>query len=249
MSLFSDIAVVLRRLDFSETSQVLVLLTREHGQQRLIAKGIKRSTKTRASVGIDLLEVGRLVFSRRPGKEDNLATLTEWRQEETFPHLRKDLTRNYAAQYAAEVTSHLMEVHDPHPELFDGLCHFFRALKDGQPIGLLARYLWFMLTEIGLRPELTCCMGCGRSVEKDATLYFSSHQGGAICRDCEPSAVEKRRISGALARALSVVGSPQPLDEPKLAREAFDLLDYHLTELLSRPPKLSAPLRAVLKTK
>jgi DNA repair protein RecO (recombination protein O) len=247
MSLFSDIAVVLRRLDYSETSQVLVLLTREHGQQRLIAKGVKRSTKTRASVGIDLLEVGRLVFSRRPGKEETLATLTEWRQEETYPHLRTDLVRNYAAQYAAEVTSHLMEVHDPHPELFDGLRHFFRALKEGPPIGLLARYLWFMLTQIGLRPEMARCMGCGRPVEKDGTLYFSSHQGGAICRDCEPAAVEKRRISGALGRALGVVGSPHPLDEPKLAREAFDLLDYHLTELLSRPPKLSAPLRSAMK--
>ncbi|HKQ50516.1 MAG TPA: DNA repair protein RecO [Phycisphaerae bacterium] len=247
MSLFSDIAVVLRRLDYSETSQVLVLLTREHGQQRIIAKGVKRATKTRASVGIDLLEVGRLVFSRRPGKEETLATLTEWRQEETFPHLRTDLVRNYAAQYAAEVTSHLMEVHDPHPELFDGLRKFFRALKDGPAIGLLARYLWFMLTQIGLRPELSRCMGCGRSVEKDATVYFSSHQGGAICRDCEPAIVEKRRMSVALARALGVIGSPHPLDDTKLAREAFDLLDYHLTELLARPPKLSGPLRAALK--
>lgn len=247
MSLFSDIAVVLRRLDYSETSQILVLLTREHGLQRLIAKGVKRATKTRASVGIDLLEVGRLVFSRRPGKEETLATLTEWRQEETFPHLRTDLVRNYAAQYAAEVTSHQMEVHDPHPELFDGLRHFFRALKDGPPIGLLARYLWFLLTQIGLRPELSRCMGCGRSVERDPVLYFSSHQGGAICRDCEPAVVEKRRISGALARAFGAMGSPNPLDDPKLAREAFDLLDYHLTELLARPPKLSAPLRAAMK--
>src|SRR5262245_18691352 len=154
MSLASDIAVVLRRLDYSETSQVLVVLTREHGQQRLIAKGIKRATKNRASVGIDLLEVGRLVFSRRPGKEETLATLTEWRQEEIFPHLRCDLVCNYAAQYAAEVTSQLMEAHDPHPELYDGLCIYFRALAGGAPIGLLSRYLWFMLTQFGLRPEM-----------------------------------------------------------------------------------------------
>lgn len=246
MSLIPDIAVVLRRLDYSETSQVLVVLTRAHGQQRLIAKGIKRATKTRASVGIDLLEVGKLVFSRRPGKEETLATLTEWRQEETFPHLRSDLVRNYAAQYAAEVTSHLMEVHDPHPELFDGIRRFLQALRSGSAIGLLSRYLWFLLTQIGLRPELSRCMNCGRSVDKDAALYFSSHQGGAICRDCEPAVVDKRRMSGALARALGVVGSPHPLEEPKRAREAFELLDYHMTELLSRPPRLSAALRSVL---
>jgi recombinational DNA repair protein (RecF pathway) len=169
--------------------------------------------------------------------------LTEWRRE-IFLHPVPTST-NYAA-ICGEVTSHLMEVHDPHPELFDGLCIFFRALAGGTPIGLLSRYLWFMLTQIGLRPELSRCMGCGRSVEKDAKLYFSSHQGGALCRDCEPSMVEKRRISGPLARSLGVTGSPNPLDDPALAGEAFELLDYHLTELLSRPPKLLGPLRSAL---
>ena len=62
MAAVKDQAIVLRRLDYSETSQVLVFLTREHGLQRLIAKGIKRSTKKKYATGIDLLERGRLVF-------------------------------------------------------------------------------------------------------------------------------------------------------------------------------------------
>ncbi len=37
MASVKDVAIVLRRLDYSETSQVLAMLTREHGQQRLIA--------------------------------------------------------------------------------------------------------------------------------------------------------------------------------------------------------------------
>ncbi|MCH7814056.1 MAG: recombination protein O N-terminal domain-containing protein, partial [Planctomycetes bacterium] len=45
MSFISERAVVLRRVDYSETSQVLVLLTRGHGKVRAIAKGIKRSTR------------------------------------------------------------------------------------------------------------------------------------------------------------------------------------------------------------
>ncbi len=61
MALISDRAIVLRRLDYSETSQILALFTREYGQVRVIAKGIKRSTRSRFAVGIDLLEVGQVV--------------------------------------------------------------------------------------------------------------------------------------------------------------------------------------------
>ena len=243
MTLLKDSAIVLRRLDYSETSQVLVVFTRGHGQQRLIAKGVKRSTKTRTAVGIDLLEHGSLVYSRRAGKEGNLATLTQWHQENIFPHLRRDLRRSYAAQYAAEVTAQLTETHDSHPAIFDGLHHLLLALEQEDPLLALIAYLWLLLREIGLRPDLTRCVNCGRPTPEKGVLYFSSRQGGAICRDCEPAIVEKRRISQAIAQALA---STDRRPDRSLATAVFDLLDYHFTELMSRPPKVSAVLRSVL---
>lgn len=243
MALIKDNAIVLRRLDFSETSQVLAIFTQSHGQERVIAKGIKRSTKTRVAVGIDPLELGRVVWSRRPGKEDGLATLTEWHQQEHFPHLRRDLVKHYAAHYAAEATSQLTEPHDPHPVLFDSLLTFLRNIATGIPLSSLNAFLWSMLTEIGLRPELEQCVGCGRGVEREELLFFSSHQGGALCRDCEPTHVEKRRLPQAVVDTL-VLGKNS---DPKMPSEVFALLDYHLTETLSRPLKLSGPLRELLK--
>jgi DNA repair protein RecO (recombination protein O) len=235
-------AVVLRRLDYSETSQILAVFTRLHGQQRLIAKGVKRSTKSRVAVGIDLLELGRVVFSSRGGKEGQLATLTEWQQVDNFPHLRRDLVRSYAAQYAAEITSHLTEVQDPHADLFDGLHRFILSLDRGDALRELVAYLWLVLTEVGLRPELSCCVSCRRDIADGDPLYFSSRQGGALCRDCEPAAIEKRRISYAVARSLVTP------DDNRTATTlpTFDLLDYHMTEILTRPPKLSPMLRSVL---
>jgi len=242
VSLLKDRAVVLRRLDYSETSQVIAVFTREHGQQRLIAKGIKRGTKTRVAVGVDLLELGNVVFSQRPGKEETLSVMTEWRQEESFSHLRRDLPKLYAAQYAAEVTAQLTEVHDPHRVLFDGLIDFLRALADATAIEALIEYLKLLLKEIGLRPELSVCMSCGRGVICDAIVYFSSRQGGAICRDCEPAMVEKRRVSPEVLRLLSNAGA----SGLKQSGEAFDLMDYHLREIMGKAARLSAPLRAAL---
>jgi DNA repair protein RecO (recombination protein O) len=243
VALVKDLGVVLRRLDYSETSQVLAVLTREHGQQRMIAKGIKRSTKTRVAVGVDLLELGDVVFSRRPGKEDVLGILTEWRQLDTHPHLRRDLTRWYAAQYAAEVTAQLTEIHDPHAGLFDSLRHLLEVLSAAPALPALCTYLWRMFTEIGLRPELSACMACNRQLDNETVLYFSSREGGAICRECEGALVEKRRIDPTAAHAL--VQRNEDLPE-RCAPQAFDILDYHVTETMARPPRLAEPLRRAL---
>jgi DNA repair protein RecO (recombination protein O) len=241
VSIVRDQAIVLRRLDYSETSQVLAVFTRDHGQQRLIAKGIKRGTKTRASTGIDLLELGAVMFSLRPGKEGVLATMTEWRQEENFAHLRRDLVRSYAAQYAAEATAQLTEVHDPHPGLFEALAGMLHALRDGEPLAWLDRYLWTLLTEIGLQPELERCMSCGRSVHEDRIAYLSSRQGGAICRDCEPAVVEKR-TSG---EVISWLAGGAMTDAGPM-KQSFDLLDYYITETVGKPLRLAEPFRAMV---
>ncbi|MFQ5491439.1 MAG: DNA repair protein RecO [Phycisphaerae bacterium] len=88
MTSIRDQGIVLRRLDFSESSQVLVLLTRDHGKVRVIAKGIKRSTKTRFGTAIDLLDVGQVVLSVRAPRQEALATLTEWDQSRSLLGLR-----------------------------------------------------------------------------------------------------------------------------------------------------------------
>ena len=260
MPAHKDTAIVLRRLDYSETSQVLAVFSRDHGQQRLIAKGIKRGTKTRVAVGIDLLEAGEVVFSRRPGHEDVLGILTEWRQTDTFPHLRRDLARLYAAQYAADVTAALTEVHDPHAALFDALLGLLRGLRNQSPLPALCEFLWSLLGEIGLRPELSRCMSCNPPVCDDKWLYFSSREGGSICRDCEPATVEKRRIAPAAAAWLlhltngvaspladdsSTAPEPDP-DAASTVPAVFDLLDHHLTQTLGHPPKLTTALRQTL---
>ena len=130
MASIKDNAIVLRRLDYSETSQVLAFFTRRHGQRRLIAKGVKRSTKKKFSPGIDLLEQGELVFWHRPQSESGLATLTEWRQTNLFVGLRAGLDRWYAGQYAAEITASMTQENDPHPALYDA---FVRGRPNPSP--------------------------------------------------------------------------------------------------------------------
>src|SRR3954451_8678540 len=122
MPLVSDRCFCLRKVEYSETSQILALFGRAHGLFRVIAKGAHRRTKAGASKfdGVrDLLELGDAVFTFDLAKDLN--TLTEWKLCEVHLDLRRNLRGMYLALYAAELPSMLIEEHDPHPELFDRL--------------------------------------------------------------------------------------------------------------------------------
>lgn len=232
MALTKDEAVVLRRQDYSETSQVLVFFTRANGKVRAIAKGVKRSTKTRFAVGIDLLDAGHLVFSTRTPQPSTLATVTEWKQTRAFLGLRERLDRLHAAQYAADIVAGLTEDWDPHPVLYDRfverlgrLCETTSVLPD------LIEFQRVVLREIGSLPELDRCVSCGRRPAPREPVHFSSFQGGLICRDCEPAEIEKRMIdpeSLAVLRGNSEAAAAVPA--------AFETFTYHLAHLMGRSP-------------
>ncbi len=237
MSLLSDRAVVLRRLDYSESSQIVVLFTREHGQVRAIAKGIKRSTKTRFAAAIDLLELGQVVWSSRPDRLGSLAILTEWKQTKGFVGLRDRLERLYAAQYAAEITSELTTELDPHPVLFDALVSFLaESCTLSQPLAILCGFQRTLLIDVGLMPQMGCCAACDCPLElqSDELAHFSSHDGGLLCRNCEPAQVEKRLVQASAARAVET-GEVSA----ETAVGVFGLLNYHISHLMHKEPRLA----------
>ena len=247
MPAIKDEAITLRRLDYSETSQVLVFLTREHGCRRLIAKGIKRGTRQRFATGIDLLERGQIMFISKSQSDASLGTLTEWRQLDAYMGLRGDLRRLYGGQYAAEVTAAMVEEADPDPELYDALRDLLAALaldrlagvgqglaSGTEPLPLLVGYQCALLRSAGLWPDLSRCVVCGKPAPAGRAGYFAVHQGGLACRDCEPGIVEKRKVAGITLNALR---------EAKLstetARDAFDLLNYTISHIIGRQPSLA----------
>ena len=66
MPLVRDRCICLRKVEYSETSQIVALFAREHGIIRLIAKGAHRRTKAGASKfdgGVDLLPIADLLKS------------------------------------------------------------------------------------------------------------------------------------------------------------------------------------------
>ena len=242
MAALSDQAICLRRIDYSENSQVLVVLTRRHGKQRLIAKGIKRAKKGQVAVGVDLLELGQVGYLPRPQSADALGVLTEWKQSDNFAGLRLCLLSLYAGQYAVEVTTMLTEDDDPHPALFDALAELLAALANAQPpVQSLVRFQAVLLKQVGFMPRLDSCVSCSRRPPWPEPVYLTAHEGGLLCPDCEPAHIEKYRLNWPTVWA---VGSPRQTGRAA-AVASFEMLDYYITETVGRQPKVSSFLRQV----
>src|SRR5438874_13689494 len=126
-------ALVLRTTDWSESSRIATLWTREFGKVRVLAKGGRR-LKSNFENALDLLTLCRIVFLRKSSTgfgSPSLDLLTEAQVVERFPRLRSDLPALYAAYYIAELLSDWTEDYDPHPVLFDEALATLRSL--GQP--------------------------------------------------------------------------------------------------------------------
>src|SRR5262245_66440341 len=114
MSTENATALVVRTSDWSESSRVATLWTREFGRIRVLAQGARR-LKSSFDVALDLLTVCSVVFIHKA--TGGLDLLTEARVEERFPKLLTDLPALYGGYYIAELLSELTQDMDPHPSL------------------------------------------------------------------------------------------------------------------------------------
>jgi len=232
MSSIKDQAVFIRLRNYSETSQIVTLFSRSSGKIHALAKGSHRS-RGKFGGGIDLLTAGEILFI--PARaESSLALLTEFDLRESFPLLRRDLLALNSAQYIAELLNLFTEELDPHEKLYDQFIISLRQLEQNKinKTVLLLQFELSLLREIGLAPDWERCYACGRKLPS-GPCYFSSSNSGMICRDCEPTEIEKYLVS---PRILPILSHPDqaPSTPSSLVMEAHRLLCYHLRKLAGK---------------
>ncbi|MGV2334989.1 MAG UNVERIFIED_CONTAM: DNA repair protein RecO [Planctomycetaceae bacterium] len=187
MSLEKAEALVIRQVDFSESSRVVTFFSREFGRFSALAKGAKR-LKGPFDAALDLLSECRVVFIRKSSGSLNL--LTEARLNCRFqpqqPGLTDGLIRLYAGYYAAELLNGLTEEFDPHSELFDLTAATLRCLEsaDCNPGAVVLNYEIKLLMQTGVFPNLTECAVCGAAVELTGRYAHWVSQGGLLCAAC-----------------------------------------------------------------
>ncbi len=228
-------ALVIRGTDYSETSKIATLWTREFGKIRAIAKGGRR-LRSNFDNAFDLLTVCHVNYIRKAG---GLDLLTEAQVAERFAHLRTDLPALYVGYYLAELLDATQD-YDPHPGLFDATLALLRGLADpgtDRPAGVAAfELVW--LRELGYSPQLEVCAACDTPLGGGARMGFSPAAGGVVCPGCLPGVRDHQALSLAAWAALKrlTAGDATALGAEK--REVRQALGRTVSYVLGRRPKL-----------
>jgi len=151
----TDRAICLRTTDFSETSQVLVMLTRDSGVVKLLAKGSKRP-KSKSGGRIDLFSEGECTYA--PAKSKDLSTLMEFTETAGHVDLRSDLDRLNAGMMMLELAGSMLAEGDPQPVAFD-------LLHNALPVRAAGRRSAREAYTSPAPPE-GCCAGNARPARK-----------------------------------------------------------------------------------
>ncbi|MFW6032099.1 MAG: DNA repair protein RecO [Phycisphaeraceae bacterium] len=243
MAHIQDQAICIRHQEWSETSEIVVLMTEQHGKVRGLAKGAKRTSPSsveRFSGGIALLTRGEIVGVLRTSTE--LATLTEWDLQDDYPHLRRSLEAQRLALYVADVTHALMADQDPHPRTYAALRGFLEASAEPhRRPGALLRFQWELLDDAGFRPELRADVHSGEVLPEQASYGFDP-TGGGLTLDPTRSAWQVRAETVQLLRELAESG--QGAAPETAIQRANRLLCVYVRAILDQElPTMAAVLR------
>lgn len=221
-------AYVLHRYDWSESSLILEVFTRQHGRIALVAKGVKRPTSAFRPV---LLPLQPLHLAYGGDAEIKTLKSAEWQGGYTMP-MGDALMSGY---YINELLLGLLARDDPHPRLFDHYARTVHLVASEHGVLLQAALRSFellLLYELGLLPQLNVQTLTYAGLD-DAQSYVLAPEAGLR----SSSSQDKHFLSGAQWMALQgALEAAAPFSElltlcadgmPSLKPQLRLLLQYH----------------------
>lgn len=238
-------AFVLRSYPYGESDLITVLLSRERGKLRAIAKGAKRSKRRFAGGALEPFQQLELRLSRRENR--GLDFLHESRVVGNNTRIANNLEAFAWASYLTEITEAMTVEDDPCREVFDSYAATIALLGEGRPEPSAHHYLLQMLDFAGWAPDFNECGICREPVGEYRRPILDQRGSGVICghheaerlgidtteTDFRPSRrIIDDQLLGYLRAASQAVPEQAESDSSALASALLDrLLDLHLPRI------------------
>lgn len=224
-------ALVLRTHKMGETSKVVVLLTRDRGKVRAVARGA-RGARSRYQSALEPLSEVRCTLHGRQGAELLRLGSCELIRS-AFPAGGRGLETALRLSYFAELIDAFAQEGEAEDAVYRLAIAVVRAAEEGTDIMTLARYLEAWLLKLhGIYPPLDRCAACNRDLAQGSLAYHQPAHG-FVCSACEPATGPVLPLGArgflreVFAKAPSTLG---PLPPEAAALESFhqDVIRRHL---------------------
>jgi len=235
-------AIVLKTVDFSESSLVVTLFSRNFGKIRALAKGGRR-LKGPFETALDLMS--HILVTFIPKRSDTLDLLTESKLLRRFRPTQENFGGLYAGYYLIELLHETTIEQEPMPELFDAAVETLSLLMTGQSVmPVVMRFEWQLLELTGHFPSLDDCVVCGNEIDlTQQRIAFGHIDGGVICPNCRPGTQQVSIVTPELIQEIQqlAVGRRQSaVDREKLEHGSSMrvLLNRHISHLIGKRPEM-----------
>jgi len=225
-------ALVLSRRPWSESSQVVTLLTPDLGKLRAVARGVRR-LKSEVGPALEPITESEVVLSQSP--RSDLAQIRSAEVEEFYSGLKRSLVRVALAGALCELADRAMPEEEANLPLYEHVRTALRGIErsDDRPA---VNWLWWaalqLAADLGYAMQFGACVRCGSTELPHPE--FSAAEGGPVCANCR--AADRRATD---CRAWF----------PETQRTLLRLAEVSAEELVSHriPKQINREIRALLE--
>lgn len=234
-------AVVLRGVDFSETSRIVTFLTPGRGRVACMAKGARRP-RSGVAAALDTLNRVEIVYYWKDGRQ--VQQLGEASLLTSYPKTKKDLEKSAYAAFPVELALNLAHENEPSEDFYALFVRGLDGLEgwDGDVRTHCAWQVHQLLIAAGFAPALRHCGHCGRALARAAGFANAS---GAACADCPSDTHLSQALWAQLKASERAEACPAFVLEPSglrlLARYASHQLERELRSMRVIEQMVGAP--------
>ena len=232
-------AIVLKTVDFSESSLVLTLFSRNQGKIRALAKGGRR-IKGPFESALDLM--AHILVTYIPKRGDVLDLLTESKLVRRFRPGRDNFGGMYAGFYLIELLNEMTIEQEPMPELFDTVVDALSQLMAKKPVmPIVMRFEWQLLELTGHFPSFDFCVHCDSEIDHtQGRIAFGHLGGGVVCPNCLLGTQQVSVITPELIWEIRQISGEFDENEPVFALSQQGamraLLNQYICHLIGKRP-------------
>lgn len=175
MKIEKVIGIVLSDTNYSESSKILNVYTKEHGKIGIMSKGCRNIKSSLRCVSTKLTYGYFNIYY----KENGLSTLISVDVINDFINIKKDLEKIGCATYLIDLSNQVLK---EECDIFDILISGLEKINDGfDPIIITNIVELKYLNYLGVSPVLDYCSNCGSD---KGIITISSYHGGYLCNNC-----------------------------------------------------------------
>ena len=177
MELIKVEGIILKETNYSESSKILNVLTKELGLISIMSKGCRNIKSKFLGISNRLVYANFYIYYKKNG----ISTLKDADIIDTLKNIRLNIENISYAAYLLDLTDQVYK-HSKSNDIFSLLISILKKLDEGyDPFVLTCIYELKLLDYLGIKPNVDECCICGNTKN---ILTISIQDGGFICQNC-----------------------------------------------------------------